>query len=368
MNRNCQSASTVESTLRVLIRLKSTSQRIDLKAKNAYVKSGFYCVYRTDNTVSKYPLVDLFDIELQPGLLEARSTPALMRVKIHLKGTHLPVELAADSTEHNAEIFTARMPSGAIKLYPMGNIHFVEEDYAIGQHVIPSKHDAGPLESGVMGKPMDETTREAMTARGPVILKLDTPEGELRLTTSQSKIALDFKYLLGLLEIVGFDLVDSKPKCGAEHLLRLCAEGLSGLDKYPEDKLSRWLGFCSGVLQFYEIGCELSSWRGLGTLDLASGTLNEHEKGVMTALFVRYLDVADECSKAQPKLGYAASTCRIALTEIDKFDLNGICVVLGIAQGHLAAAGAIDVDAEREFTRPLLHSLHEGEVPSFSAT
>lgn len=345
--------------MKVLIRLKSTSQRITLKAKNAYAKSGFYCVYRSDDTVLKYPVADLFDVELHPGMLDARNTPALMKVAIHLKGTHLPIELEADSTEHNAEFFTAKMPSGAIKIYPMANIQYVSEDYSATQRMPPQQRNSGPLESneeGVTGT--QESARTAMTTEGPITLKIETP-------VKQSKIADDFQYLLGLIEIVGRDIEDPKPNCSAENMLRLCEEGAAGLDKYPEDKLSRWLGFCSGVLQFHEIGCELTSWEGYGSLKHDVGTIKPNEIEVMRKLFIRYNEMANAYSETDARVSYAATRCLMVLNHLLSFNLNQVSAELGLVQGMLAAGGAIDVDTEREFTRPLLHSLHDGPVPSF---
>lgn len=344
--------------MKVLIRLKSTSQRIDLEAKNAYAKSGFYCVYRTDGTVLKYPVADLFDVELHPGMLVARNTPALMKVTIHLKGTHLPIELEADSTEHNAEFYTAKMPSSAIKIYPMANIQYVAEDYEVSVQHRPVNRDTGPL--AVSDSGAKESTRMAMTTEGPITLKFQTP-------VKQSKIADDFQYLLGLIDIVGMDIHDPKPKCSAEEMLRLCEEGAAGLDKYPEDKLSRWLGFCCGVLQFYKIGCELTSWEGYGSLKHEVGTLKPIEIEVMRQLFMRYNEMANAYSETDARVSYAATRCLMVLNDLLSFNLNLISAELGLVQGMLAAAGAIDVDTEREFTRPLLHSLHEGPVPSFPA-
>ncbi|WP_408602043.1 hypothetical protein [Pseudomonas sp. PLMAX] len=342
--------------MKVLIRLKSTSQRIELEAKNAYAKSGFYCVYRTDGTVLKYPVADLFDVELHPGMLVARNTPALMKVAIHLKGTHLPIELEADSTEHNAEFFTAKMPSSALKIYPMANIQYVAEDYQAEVQHRPVNRDSGPLEAGDTG--VTESTRMAMTREGPITLKIETP-------VKQSKIGDDFKYLLGLIEIVGRDIQDPKPNCSADHMLRLCEEGAAGLDKYPEDKLSRWLGFCSGVLQFHEIGCELTSWEGYGSLKHDVGTIKPNEIEVMRQLFIRYNKMANAYSETDARVSYAATRCLMVLNHLLSFNLNQVSAELGLVQGMLAAAGAIDVDTEREYTRPFLHSLHDGPVPSF---
>lgn len=50
--------------MEVKIRLKQTSQAIVYNsAKNAYQKGDLYCVFLNDETVKKYPIADIFDIE-----------------------------------------------------------------------------------------------------------------------------------------------------------------------------------------------------------------------------------------------------------------------------------------------------------------
>lgn len=346
-----------EPPLIVLIRLKSASQRVELEAKNAYTKSGFYCVYLSDDTVHKYPISDLFDVELQPGLLTARNTPALMRVSIHLKGTHLPVELAPDSTSQNEELFTANMPSGASKLYPVSNIEFVAEDYGVSCNDTPVSTSSGPLENGRTG-----SHESSVPGEDSIIHQILTPE-------NQSKIGHDFKYLLDLIDVVGVDISNPRPNCSAEHMLLLCQEGLTGLDKYPEDKLGRWLGFCAGVLEAHDIGCDLKTWQGYSSLieEDKNATLKPYEVGVMQDLFIRYKEKADTFSATDARALKASARCAKACTHLMVLKLNQVSVELGIVQGMLAAVGAIDVEAEREYTRPILHSIHQGSVLSFPA-
>lgn len=49
--------------MHVAIRLKETSQPIEVAdAENTYTKGPFFCVYRKNETVQKYPLADVFQV------------------------------------------------------------------------------------------------------------------------------------------------------------------------------------------------------------------------------------------------------------------------------------------------------------------
>ena len=49
--------------MKVQIYLKETSQRIEFnRAKNAYTKGSFYCVYTQDDKVYKYPIANIFNV------------------------------------------------------------------------------------------------------------------------------------------------------------------------------------------------------------------------------------------------------------------------------------------------------------------
>jgi inhibitor of KinA sporulation pathway (predicted exonuclease) len=51
----------------VKIALTETSQVIEHEARNAYTKGPFYCVYATDGTVYKYPVVNIWRVAEQYG-------------------------------------------------------------------------------------------------------------------------------------------------------------------------------------------------------------------------------------------------------------------------------------------------------------
>lgn len=55
-----------------------------------------------------------------------------------------------------------------------------------------------------------------------------------------------------------------------------------------------------------------------------------------------------------------------AITNGAKYPLDKLHRWLGFIQGVLAMKGVICVEAERNFTRPLLHSFHTDAIPSFS--
>lgn len=93
---------------------------------------------------------------------------------------------------------------------------------------------------------------------------------------------------------------------------------------------------------------------------------------VMRALFERYKEVAlasgDALSGLGPRCQSAAlaALCQEAMDNGEKYPFDKMNRWLGFTQGVLAAVGAIDVDLERDFTRPLLHSLHEGAIPTYA--
>lgn len=57
---------------------------------------------------------------------------------------------------------------------------------------------------------------------------------------------------------------------------------------------------------------------------------------------------------------------REALASVEKSTFESLSIRLGYIQGVLAVKGLISVDEEREFTRPLLHSLHDQPIPTYA--
>lgn len=100
---------------------------------------------------------------------------------------------------------------------------------------------------------------------------------------------------------------------------------------------------------------------------------NPKEIEVLKFLFLRYLIKTQESKeifqsfKLPEKCSYD-SLIRL-LTEAhqntDKYPTDKMQRWLAFSQGVLAVIGVIDVDEEREFTRPYLHSYHDKKPASF---
>lgn len=92
----------------------------------------------------------------------------------------------------------------------------------------------------------------------------------------------------------------------------------------------------------------------------------------MAILFARYQSVARERSEdlaglpARCRSEALIALCQEGIDNGGKYPFDKMSRWLGFAQGVLAAVGAIDVDEERDFTRPLLHALCEGPVATFA--
>lgn len=322
--------------MKVLIRLKAESQRIELEAKNAYSKNGCFCVYREDETVRKFPLANLFDVEIRPGELEARSTPSLMNVSIHLIGTLAPIKLQPDRTSHDGEMFVATMPSSAIKMYPMSNIAYIDEDYTAKPAA--QTHDSGPLETLV-----DKSTGAYFKRMGATI---------------------DKKLAEG----------DGPKGCTKRELIRLCSHigDFRGRDDLTDYRSLRALGFCVGVLRHHNINLELEE------VQWVNGSGDTLEEQCMAIYMRRYKDLADHQIRqigtiipdyTNPESGpdlqsehYALALCNKFLEESGQWSMGSQCFSLGVAQGLLAASGVIqDIDKEVMEAEDLMLLLQSGK-------
>lgn len=94
---------------------------------------------------------------------------------------------------------------------------------------------------------------------------------------------------------------------------------------------------------------------------------------ILSVLFTRYAELAEKNAAKldglAPKCQSASlvSLCTEAITNGKDYPFDKMNRWLGFTQGVLAATGLIDVDAEREYTRPLLHQLHVQPVKSWPA-
>lgn len=152
-------------------------------------------------------------------------------------------------------------------------------------------------------------------------------------------------------------------KCGVAHLQQLCKEALDNNQRYPSDKLCRWMGFAGGVLSTLDKRNDFSRYTGLVKGDLTNAAQN-----VLSKLFNRYLGIISRISIDSPmreELKPIEIMIYESLEVIEDCELQSQSIRLGYVQGVIAAKGLINVDEERAFSRPLLHSLHDQPIASF---
>lgn len=93
----------------------------------------------------------------------------------------------------------------------------------------------------------------------------------------------------------------------------------------------------------------------------------------LTTLFTRYKDRIHSHSDllmALPLRCQSESLIRLcdeAMANHARYPFDKLNRWLGFVQGILSATGIIDVDEEREFSRPLLHAFHTEAPPTFSS-
>lgn len=93
---------------------------------------------------------------------------------------------------------------------------------------------------------------------------------------------------------------------------------------------------------------------------------------IISILFKRYADLAlknaqilDSLPAIKCRSGAVVALCNEAILNGKDYPFDKMNRWLGFTQGVLATAGVIDVDTEREYTRPLLHQLHAQPVLSY---
>lgn len=149
-------------------------------------------------------------------------------------------------------------------------------------------------------------------------------------------------------------------KCQKAHLVRLVNEALTNLMDYPHDKLYRWLGFTRQVIDMAGLKSDVRPVSFIVAHEISKGVLREcfeHEKAVLES------NSASEFSAPLEWNAGFSKEREIAFLEDMSNPENAAeytpeiqHLYLGMTQGMLCMAGLIDVDKERDFTRPLLHS------------
>lgn len=115
---------------------------------------------------------------------------------------------------------------------------------------------------------------------------------------------------------------------------------------WPEDKCGRWLGFVTGRLA--ERGAEIEIGREETSPVVDFGVLQAH-----LGLLMRYGKIADAAGMDDVKR-LCMSGLRLSRGE----GPFAIGLDLGYVQGVLADRGLIDVNTERDVTRPLFHEAY----------
>jgi hypothetical protein len=145
-------------------------------------------------------------------------------------------------------------------------------------------------------------------------------------------------------------------KCSREHLILLCWEADKGVAKYPADKLNRWLGFVQGVMSCTDIGSASGRQSDYRTLSVSECLASLKASKGLEVPFV----LPVECRNHRLQV-----LCEAMLLTMDFKPSDELHRTLGYIQGVLAARGMIDVDVERNFSRPLLHAMHQAPIPTF---
>lgn len=97
------------------------------------------------------------------------------------------------------------------------------------------------------------------------------------------------------------------------------------------------------------------------------------QRKAINSLFTRYSGIiagAPDALSGLPEKCMAKNLqalCTEAIENSGKYPFDKLNRWLGFVQGVLAATELIDVDTERDFTRPILHSFHEKKPSSFSS-
>lgn len=161
-------------------------------------------------------------------------------------------------------------------------------------------------------------------------------------------------------------------RCRSEGLAGLCEEATTHHHRYPIDKLSRWLGFTQGVLTAAGVP-GVSEDHGFNPCADHQFEHNATQVTALQTLFSRYqirivdnthllANLSEVCCPVNLK-----ALCVQATDQHHRYPFEKLNRWLGFVQGVLAAVRIIDVDEEREFSRPLLHAFHDQAPPTFAS-
>lgn len=157
-------------------------------------------------------------------------------------------------------------------------------------------------------------------------------------------------------------------KCQKQHLLKLLSEATENIHQYPHDKLNRWLGFSRSIVDFMQLDTRNRPTSYIIAYDITKSVLKEaflFEKNVIE----KYSDERFENNNWPDSINKDNVLHLIdSIVHDDIINIYPNEVLqqyLGYIQGVLCIAEIINVDEERDFTRPLLHSYHTEKPKSF---
>lgn len=177
------------------------------------------------------------------------------------------------------------------------------------------------------------------------------------------------RYLDLLKERVFPVIIQALPeKCQKQHLIKLLSEATENIHQYPHDKLNRWLGFSRSIVDVMQLDTRNRPTSYIVAYDTTKSVLEEaflFEKAVIE----KYSDERFENNHWPLSINkdnvFHLIDSIINDDIIDIYPNEVLQQYLGYIQGVLCIAEIINVDEEREFTRPLLHSYHTEKPKSF---
>lgn len=177
------------------------------------------------------------------------------------------------------------------------------------------------------------------------------------------------RYLDLLKERVFPVIIQTLPeKCQKQHLIKLLSEATENIHQYPHDKLNRWLGFSRSIVDVMQLDTRNRPTSYIVAYDTTKSVLEEaflFEKAVIE----KYSDERFENNTWPNSINkdnvFHLLDSIIYDDIINIYPNEVLQQYLGYIQGVLCIAEIINVDEEREFTRPLLHSYHTEKPKSF---
>lgn len=158
-------------------------------------------------------------------------------------------------------------------------------------------------------------------------------------------------------------------KCKLKHLNKLLDEMIINAYDYPKDKLCRWIGYIHGVFYCSNIfDNEIINSIFIFDNSITYENIIEKSKKIKS-LIENSSGIKFEVNIIFDKI-FKENLCSIINDSISGFNqgyYNSVYQhqVIGYIQGVLSCFSMINVDEERSYTRPLLHSYYDEKIKSF---